>query len=76
LFIDKIISILNGIYYFCDMADNEKLEIRITNVPEKMKTNLYNIRKNMGVSESALLKPVIAKWISEQSENLKKEYKE
>jgi antitoxin component of RelBE/YafQ-DinJ toxin-antitoxin module len=58
------------------MADNEKLEIRITNVPEKMKTNLYNIRKNMGVSESALLKPVIAKWISEQSENLKKEYKE
>jgi predicted DNA-binding protein len=61
------------------MSDEEKginAEIRITNVPDKMKQNLYNIRKNMGVSESALLKPVIAKWISEQPDDLKREYKD
>jgi hypothetical protein len=64
------------------MSDNKKpepalsCEIRITNVPEKMKRALYNIRKNMGVSESAMLKPLIAKFIAEQSDDLKREYKE
>jgi hypothetical protein len=63
-------------------SDNKKkdtslnCEIRITNVPEKMKNTLYNIRKNMGVSESAMLKPIIAKFIAEQPDDLKREYKE
>jgi hypothetical protein len=59
------------------MSENKKvIEIRITGVPKDIKQKLINIRKNMGVSESDMLKPVIAKWISEQPENLKREYKE
>ncbi len=59
------------------MSDKSlKAEIRITGVNKLMKKELVNIRKNLGVSESDMLKPVIAKWISEQPERLKRDYVE
>lgn len=51
-------------------------ELRITGVNKKLKVRLNNIRKNLGVSLSDMLKPVIAKWESEQPEHLKREYQE
>jgi hypothetical protein len=59
------------------MSDKSlKAEIRITGVNKSMKKDLVNIRKNLGISESDMLKPVISKWISEQPERLKKDYVE
>lgn len=59
------------------MSHHKKVnELRITGVTDTTSKLLVNISKNLGVSKSDMLKPVITKWANEQPENLKREYKE
>jgi antitoxin component of RelBE/YafQ-DinJ toxin-antitoxin module len=51
-------------------------EIRIRNVNKRTLQQINNIHKNMGISISSMLKPMLEKFIAEQPEHLKKEYKE
>jgi len=50
--------------------EDEKKEIKITNVPFCLRNDIKKISKKIGVNASALLKPEIRKWANQQLKEL------
>ena len=61
---------------FSIFGKKEMEEIRIRNVNKRTMQQIINIHKNMGIPISTMLKPMLEKFIAEQPEHLKREYKE
>lgn len=51
-------------------------EVRIRGVGNALKKEVENISKNLGISVSQLLKPVLRTFVDGQPEKLKREYQE